>query len=219
MVARANYNQPEPEEQPRSRSKSWNVPLDQIAFDQPTVTRISQPVPRPRAVTSSYQPAQAAPRPRNGSLLAQAHSIALAAGLAVVALVTYLLLSGLVNFVSVKLDDMQYGTTRTHQLDGFVGHGEESGVPSHFLAINLNRQISVIEMPGGDSSKARVITGPYLFGSDEDRTPARLRVADVNGDSKSDLLLNVKNEQIVYINDGQSFRALTPADQVTLDGR
>ncbi len=218
MVARANYDQPEP--QPavaRSRSKSWSVPLDQLDFDSQ-----SAPIPpRPRATSRSYRAAQPqrlrASRP-TANIFASLHPVVLAAGVAVAALLAYLLLSVLVGWVAVRLDDLQYGSPRTMQLDALVGHNEEAGSPTHLIAINLNRQISVIEIPGSDISKARVITGPYLFGAEESLTPAKLAVRDLNGDSKPDLLLTVKNEQIVYLNDGQNFRAMTAAERSSLQG-
>ncbi len=217
MVARVNYDQPEPQsEVARSRSKSWSVPLDQLDFD-------NEPAPlrhRPRAASRSYnalppQPLRAS-RPTN--IFASIHPVVLAAGVAVAALLAYLLLSVLVSWVAVRLDDLQYGSPRTMQLDALVGHNEEGGSPTHLIAINLNRQISVIEIPGGDIGKARVITGPYLFGAEENLTPAKLAVRDLNGDSKPDLLLTVKNEQVVYLNDGQNFRAITASERSSLQG-
>src|SRR5947208_2834866 len=83
--------------------------------------------------------------------------------------------------------------------DAVVGHGDSATQPTHFIAINLNRQVSVIEIPGGDISKAVAISGPYLFGEGEDLTPVKLDVTDLNGDGKADLLVDVKSEQMAYI--------------------
>jgi hypothetical protein len=61
-----------------------------------------------------------------------------------------------------------------------------------------------MEMPGGDPAKARTIVGPYLFGAGEDLTPVQLRFSDVNGDQRPDMLVSVKQEEMVYINDAES---------------
>ena len=102
------------------------------------------------------------------------------------------------------------------QLDAFVGHNEAEGVPSHFIAMNLNRRVTVIELPGGDNSQAHTIVGPYLFGQGEDLTPVQAAVQDVNGDDHPDLLVSVKSEQIIYLNDGQSFKLMSPEERAAL---
>lgn len=114
------------------------------------------------------------------------------------------------------IDDLRYGTPRTMQVSAYVGHNERPGQPSHFIAMNLNRRVVVIELPGGDSAKARTLQGPYLFGANEDLTPVLLRVADINQDEKGDLVIAVKNEEIIYINDGESFRLINDEERQRL---
>lgn len=116
------------------------------------------------------------------------------------------------------LDDLRYGRPRTMQVSAYVGHNERPGQPSHFIAMNLNRRVVVIELPGGDSSKAQALQGPYLFGANEDLTPVTLRVSDVNQDRKGDLVISVKNEEIVYINTGDTFRLMTDEERQKLVG-
>lgn len=118
--------------------------------------------------------------------------------------------------VNVMLDDLRYGRPRTHHLAAFVGHGEESGRPTQLTAINLNREIVVLELPGGDATKVRSISGPYLFGAEEHLTPATLTVRDVDGDGQVDLLVNIRREQIVYLNKDGAFRLPTAAEQQQL---
>ena len=112
---------------------------------------------------------------------------------------------------------MQYGNPRTTHLDAVVGHGDSTEAPTHFIAVNLNRQVSIIEIPGGDISKATAISGPYLFGDGEDLTPVHLQAEDVNGDGKPDLIVTVKNEQLVYINDKDTFRSITADEKTKLE--
>jgi hypothetical protein len=132
------------------------------------------------------------------------------------AVVLYFGITSLLAWTQVKLDDLHYGRPRTSQLDAFVGHGEANGAPSHFVAMNLSRRVTVIEFPGGDVTKPQVIVGPYLFGRAEDLTVVKLRVEDINGDGKADLLVQVKDERLVYINDGAAFRPITTEELAQL---
>ncbi len=116
------------------------------------------------------------------------------------------------------IDDVRYGRPRTMQLSEYVGHNERLGQPSHFIAMNLNRRVVVIELPGGDSSKAQTLQGPYLFGAHEDLTPVTLRVDDVNKDKQGDLVIAVKNEEVIYINAGDSFRLISDDERQQLTG-
>jgi hypothetical protein len=82
--------------------------------------------------------------------------------------------------------------------------------------MNLNRQVLVIEIPGGDPSQLRTITGPYLFGAGEDKTPVQLRFDDLNRDGSQDLIVAVKNEEIVYLNKDGQFQPITPEERSKL---
>lgn len=132
------------------------------------------------------------------------------------AVLLYFGITSLMAWTQVKLDDLKYGRPRTSQLAANVGHGEANGALTHLVAMNLNRQVTVIEFPGGDVTKPRVIVGPYLFGRAEDLTVVKLRVEDVNGDDKKDLLVQVKDERLVYINDGAAFRPITAEELARL---
>ncbi|MBP8252371.1 MAG: hypothetical protein KAX40_08385 [Herpetosiphon sp.] len=127
------------------------------------------------------------------------------------------LFSPIFNWAKIKMDDMRYGRPRTVQTSAFVGHDEANGLPSHFVAMNLERRVVIMEMPGGDAAKARTIVGPYLFGAGEDLTPVQLRFEDVNADQRPDMLVSVKQEEMVYINDAASnqFRMIT-AEELAL---
>jgi hypothetical protein len=74
----------------------------------------------------------------------------------------------------------------------------------------------IIEIPGGDASKTRTLTGPYLFGAGEDKTPVLLRFDDLNRDGSKDLIVNVKNEEIVYLNKEGQFQPITPEERTKL---
>jgi len=111
-------------------------------------------------------------------------------------------------------DDMQYGRPRTFQFDAVVGHNDSPANPTHFILINLNRHVEIIELPGGDSTHARIYSGPVLFGDGQDLTPITGEVRDVNGDGKPDLIVHIQDQQLVFINDGTQFRPLQPGEHV-----
>jgi hypothetical protein len=54
-------------------------------------------------------------------------------------------------------NDLRYGFPRTTQVSGVVGHSDSVTHPSHLIALNLNGQVSVWEIPGGDTSAVRVL--------------------------------------------------------------
>jgi len=113
-------------------------------------------------------------------------------------------------------NDVQYGRPRTFQFDAVVGHGDSPANPTHFIIINLDRHVEVIEFPGGDGTHARMYLGPTLFGDGQDLTPVTAEVRDVNGDGKPDLILHIQDQRIVFINDGTMFRPLKSGEKVSL---
>ena len=135
---------------------------------------------------------------------------------AALAIVLYFGITSLMAWTQVKLDDLHYGRPRTTKLAASVGHNEANGALTQFVAMNLNRQVTIMEFPGGDATKPRVIVGPYLFGRAEDLTVIKLRTEDVNGDDKKDLIVQVKEERLVYINDGNLFRPITAEELAQL---
>src|SRR3954452_20519411 len=135
------------------------------AFSLPALMR-KGPV---MAVThKSLRPTQAA-QPR-GSALHRIQILAYGVTLLLAAAAIYVIVSLVLGKASVLVDDLRYGRPRTTQLDAFVGHEETNGQPTHLMAINLNRQVMVIELPGGEAAKARTLSGPYLFGVNEELT-------------------------------------------------
>ena len=119
----------------------------------------------------------------------------------------------LVGWVGTTLDDIHYGRPRTFQMDAVVGHNDSAASPSHFIAINLNGHIEVIEMPGGDASHARIYLGPQLYGANDDLVPVTLSFGDVNGDKKPDMIIHFQGSKVVFINDAGGFRPLRPEER------
>src|SRR5260370_38245463 len=73
---------------------------------------------------------------------------------------------------SLHQDDVSYGRPRTAQYDVVVGHDDSAGTPTHFIALNLNATVVVIELPGRDTPKSKIYRGPPLFGPGATPYPA-----------------------------------------------
>ena len=113
-------------------------------------------------------------------------------------------------------DDTRYGRPRTFQCDAVVGHNDSPSNPSHFIAINLNRRVEIIEFPGGDATHARIFLGPTLIGDDQDLTPITLSFKDVNNDGKPDMLIHIQDQIVVFMNDNGQFRPQKPGEHISL---
>lgn len=117
---------------------------------------------------------------------------------------------------SITQDDWHYGRPRTFQTDAVVGHADSPAQPSHFIAINFNRHVEIIELPGGDSAKAKIYNGTVLAGTGQDLTPVTLSFKDVNGDGKPDMLVSILGQIMVMINENGQFRPLRAGEHVTV---
>jgi len=104
-------------------------------------------------------------------------------------------------------DDWHYGRPRTFQVNQVVGHHDSSQNPSHFMAMNLDRHVVIIEIPGGDVSKSVVFSGPMLLGPGQDLAPVTLTFQDSNHDRKVDMVINVQGSQFVFLNTNGTFVA------------
>jgi len=102
--------------------------------------------------------------------------------------------------------DSTYGMPRTYQTDQVVGHADSAQHPTHFIAVNLDSKVTIIEIPGGNSQHARIYSGPTLFSDNGDTIPVTLEFYDVNGDGKVDMIVHVGDQKIVYLNDGTQFK-------------
>jgi hypothetical protein len=117
--------------------------------------------------------------------------------------------SGLVGWVQTSWDDLHYGRPRTFQMDAFVGH-ETGRVPSHFIALNLQGQIEIIELPGGDPTRARMYVGPRIYGEGSDLVPVRLRFVEGAQPHHPDMLILFQNTQVVFHNAHGTFAPASP---------
>jgi len=119
-------------------------------------------------------------------------------------------------------DNLVYGTPRTYQTDAVVGHGGDSKEhPSHFIAINYNRQAVVVEWMAGNPAKSVDYVVPYFIaGSNSNLTPVTVEFRDVTGDGKPDMVIHIhlkgQDQTFVFVNDGTKFRAPTATDKIQL---
>ena len=120
-----------------------------------------------------------------------------------------------VKWWNLHQDDVTYGRPRAYQCDARVDHND-AHTPSHFLALNLHKQIEIIEFPGGDATKAQVYIGPTLIGDGQEFTSVTLSFRDVNGDGKPDMIVHIGDSQLVYINDNGTFRPAKASDHISM---
>ncbi len=107
----------------------------------------------------------------------------------------------------------QRGPLPVARVSGVVGHDDSAAQPTTLLALNIDRQVVVMELPGGDAAKMTQVLGPYLVGADADRTPVALALADIDHDGHADLTLTIAGEQFIYRNIGPAFQLATTPRQ------
>ncbi|MBE3558289.1 MAG: hypothetical protein IMW89_03585 [Ktedonobacteraceae bacterium] len=208
-------------QQPQAKAGTARQTTVKIAAKTPIDTTYSGRPVRPASLTSHLTPhltrtrlmkrwLQLPPAPR---LSLRAHPL-LYLGIGMLAMfLLWLLVSTFLNWANTTLDNLRYGYPRTFQTDARVGHHEQSGTPSHFIAVNLHRHIQIIEIAGGDPAHTRIYTGPQLYGPNDDLTPVTLSFVDVNGDHRPDMLVNFQNSRIIFINDQEKFRPILPSER------
>lgn len=175
------------------------------------------PLQRPRTTMQQpYPPAQQSPITKNVHWL-------LPLGVGMVAmLVLWITGSWILAWTLQRYDDIRYGNPRTYQTDAVVGHGDDSVAhPSHFVAINLNRQAVVIELMAGAPAKSVSYVVPYyIVGEGADLTPITLEFRDVTGDNRKDMIIHIhlrtQDQTFVFVNDGTKFRPPNANDRIQL---
>ena len=111
-------------------------------------------------------------------------------------------------WIQAKQDDLTYGQMRHFEINAVVGHHDSSTNPSHFTAENNNGTIFVIELPGGDTSKAKIFQITTIPGNDGN-PPVRVTFQDMNRDGKPDMVVQIGDSNamltIILLNNGQTF--------------
>ena len=113
-------------------------------------------------------------------------------------------LSWLTSWVVANQLNATYEYPRVFQADAVVYPGDSSEHPSHYLFLNLQGRVLIIELPHGDSSKAKVYQGPTLFDANADQIPVTGEFRSVNG--KVEMLVHIQDKVLLYLNDGTEFK-------------
>src|SRR5438552_9642013 len=59
--------------------------------------------------------------------------------------------------------DSLYGMPRTYQTDAIVYPSDTSDHPSHYIFLNLNGTVMIVELPHGDPTHAKIYKGNMLY--------------------------------------------------------
>ena len=113
-------------------------------------------------------------------------------------------LSWLVSWVQANQLNATYEFPRIAQADAVVYPGDTSQHPSHYLFLNLQGTVLIVELPHGDSAKARIYKGPTLYSDNADQVPVTGEFRVVNG--KVEMLVHIQDRIVLYINDGTQFK-------------
>ncbi len=184
--------------QPQGTYYQQQVDTQEIEEDEPETQR---PIQNP---------------PKRGHTRVHFHPLVyLGAGMIVMGIL-WIGLTYAITFVQTTANDWHYSRPRTFQTDAVVGHGDSPSNPSHFIALNLNRHVLVIEVPGGDPTRARIYPITTLFGDGQELTPVTLSFKDVNGKGLLDMEVHIQDQTLVMINEGGGFRPLKPGEKVHL---
>ena len=83
-----------------------------------------------------------------------------------------------------------------------VGH-EHGSIPTHFTALNLNGQVYIIEIPGGQADHSHILVGPRLYGPGSDL--AVVSLSFIGDTHHPDLVVSIENIQVRFRNTGTTF--------------
>ncbi|HLX58010.1 MAG TPA: hypothetical protein VKR83_13390 [Ktedonobacteraceae bacterium] len=205
---------------PHTSARRYDIPARRDTLETP-VTETGAAIQRRRSVMTSAVSGGVTSKAMAPSLASRARHaqhfplIAIVLGMMMMALLA-VTFSAIGSWWQIHQQDVTYGRPRTFQVDAVVGHNDSPANPSHFIFLNLNRHVVIIELPGGDPAHARIYSGPTLFGDGQDLTPVTAEFRDVNGDGRPDMIVHIQDQTLVYINDGTQFRPMRPGEQVNL---
>lgn len=194
---------------PRSALRHRPINSDTAAKELPRIPRAS----RTQTLTQPQKPDAKASKPTPSEVaqpMTESHSqprlhwlVLLGLGM-MIALVLVLIGQLAVSWLTTTWDDLHYGRPRTFQVDAYVGH-ESGQTPSHFIALNIQGRLEVIELPGGDATHAHIYLGPQLIGADADLVPATIHFVDSRHDHHPDMLVQAGNIQVIFHNANGTF--------------
>jgi hypothetical protein len=92
---------------------------------------------------------------------------------------------------------------RTYQTDAAVYPDDTLDHPSHYIFLNLNGTVLIIELPHGDSSHAKMYKGPTLVEDNASLIPVTGEFKQVNG--KEEMIVHIGDQELIYRNNGKEF--------------
>ncbi len=157
-------------------------------------------IPQPRSGKEKKRTSRLPASPL--SPVKQAHSLAIIGLSMLTTLILLWAVQGIWLWGSTQLDTLRYGYPRTTYLDRAVGH-EIGTTVSHFEALNIQGQIYILEIPGGDAGASHLLVGPHLFGPDADLAPVHLSF--LGNSQHPDLLIEVHGIEARFHNTGKTY--------------
>lgn len=112
-------------------------------------------------------------------------------------------LSWLGNWWTTQTNDWTYGRPRTFQIDQYVGHGDSTSHPNHFIAVNLKGVVEVVEI---NTQNAQLDHIYYITTTTDPLNPVTLSFPTVDG--KQLMYVNVGSSNpytVALVNNGKAF--------------
>ena len=105
-------------------------------------------------------------------------------------------------------NDVTYGYPRTYQTDQYVGHGDSEAHPDHFIALNLNGAVIVLEV---NPQHPQLDKSYYVTTTSDHYNPVTVTFPTIDGKqymyvSVGDLSANPYT--VSFVNDGKEFTAV-----------
>jgi len=100
--------------------------------------------------------------------------------------------------------DATYGMPRTYQADAIVYPGDSAAHPSHYIFLNMNGTVMIIELPHGDETHARIYKGPTIFSDGAASVPVTGDFRKVGG--REEMRVHIQDQEIIYVSDGTQFK-------------
>jgi hypothetical protein len=132
--------------------------------------------------------------------------------LVALAVVIWCIVWGILSFIGFCTDvwnTYHYGPTRTSVVSGVFGIDNDSQAdPTSVIAMNVNGILVLEVLPAGDVSQMKVYpTSLKLVGDNAAKLPIRLKIEDVHGNHRPDVLIEIPGQSIPLklINTGNGF--------------
>ncbi len=115
-----------------------------------------------------------------------------------------LALQALGNWWQRHTDDVTYGFPRTFQTDQYVGHGDSQTNPDHFIAINLNGTVIVLEV---NAQHPQLDKSYYVTTGTDPLKPVTLAFPTINGKQYMYVTIGDLNAAytVAFVNNGTQF--------------